>query len=149
MKKFRFGLRPVSVIRAHKASRAREVFASAVHDYVRAEEDLAAIRARVAQFAATIFASRRERFEASEHAIYLAGYRRECAAEIPGERAVFAARAEMEHRRCEYLDARRQLEAVNKLEEKGREAHRVAAAREEQAAFDDRRPGIRRAFSMP
>jgi flagellar FliJ protein len=147
MKKFRFGLRPVSVVRAHRESRAREVFAASVHAYVRSEEDLASIRARVAEFGASIFASRRERFEAAEHAVCLAGYRRECAAEIPAERAVFAARAEMERRRAEYLDAHRQLEAVNKLEEKGRKAHRAASAREEQAAFDDRSAHARNAFN--
>jgi flagellar FliJ protein len=147
MKKFRFGLRPVSVVRAHRESRAREVFAAAVHAYVRSEEDLASIRARVAEFGASIFASRRERFEATEHAICLAGYRRECAAEIPAERAVFAARADMERRRAEYLDAHRQMEAVNKLEAKGRTAHRAAAAREEQAAFDDRSAHARNALN--
>jgi len=146
MKKFRFGLRPVSVVRAHREARAREVFASAVHAYVRSEEDLAAVRTRVAQFGASIFASRRERFEAAEHAICLAGYRRECAAEIPAERAVFAAKAEMEKRRAEYLEAHRQMEAVNKLEQKGRAAHRAAAAREEQAEFDDRSAHARSAF---
>jgi flagellar FliJ protein len=147
MKKFRFGLRPVSVIREHRESRAREVFANTVHAYVQAEEDLAAVRARIAEFGATIFASRRERFEAAEHAICLAGYRRECAAEIPAERAVFAAKAEMDKRREEYLDAHRQLEAVNKLEEKSRAAYRLAFNREEQAQFDDRRPLARKALT--
>jgi flagellar FliJ protein len=139
MKKFRFSLRPVSVVRAHRESRAREVFATSVRVYVRAEEDLAGVRKRIAEFGATIFASRRERFEAAEHAICLAGYRRECAAEIPAEAAVIAARSEMERRRVEYLDAHRRMEAMTKLEEKGRAAHRRAAHREEEAEFDDRR----------
>jgi len=143
MKKFRFGLRPVSVIRAHRETRAKEVFSLSVRAYVRAEEDLAAIRQRIAAFGATIFTSRKERFEASEHAICLAGYRRECAAEIPAEQVVVAARAEMERRRQEYIEAHRQLEAVAKVEEKGRAAHRLAANREEQAEFDDR-PRFRR-----
>jgi flagellar export protein FliJ len=147
MKKFRFGLRPVSVIRTHRETRAREVFAAAVHAYVRTEEDLAAVKARVAEFGATIFASRQERFEAAEHAVCLAGYRRECAAEIPAERAVFAARAEMERRRAEYLDAHRQLEAVKKLEEKSRAAHRLAMNRLEQAEFDDRASHARSALN--
>jgi flagellar export protein FliJ len=146
MKKFRFVLRPVSIVRTHRESRAREVFAASVHAYVRTEEDLAAVRARVAAFGASIFASRRERFEAAEHAICLAGYRRECAAEIPAERAVIAARADMERRRSEYLEAHRNLEAVNKLEEKSRSAYRAAAGREEQAEYDDRSPSARRAL---
>ena len=147
MKKFRFSLRPVSVVRAHRESRAREIFATSVRLYVQAEEDLAGVRKRIAEFGSTIFASRRERFEASEHAICLAGYRRECAAEIPAEAAVIAARSEMEKRRTEYLDAHRKMEAMTKLESKGRAAHRLAANREEQAAFDDRRYAGRRALT--
>ena len=34
MKRFRFPLRPVTVLRAHKELRAREAFAAAVHAYV-------------------------------------------------------------------------------------------------------------------
>ncbi len=143
MKKFRFALRPVSVLRAHRESRAKEVFSGSVRAYVKAEEDLAAVRQRIAAFGASIFTRRHERFEAAEHAICLAGYRRECAAEIPAEAAVNAARAEMERRRQEYMEAHRQLEAVNKLEAKGRAAYRLALSREEQAAFDDR-PRFRR-----
>jgi flagellar export protein FliJ len=138
MKKFRFSLRPVSIVRAHRETRAREVFAASVQSFIRSEEDLAQVRTRIAQFGATIFASRRERFEASEHAICLAGYRRECAAEIPAEKAVFLARSEMERRRAEYIEAHRHMEAVNKLEEKSRAAHRLDLNREEQAEFDDR-----------
>jgi len=143
MKKFRFSLRPVSVVRAHRETRAREIFSNAVRAYVKAEEELAAVRQRITAFGASIFTSRHERFEAAEHAICLAGYRRECAAEIPAEATVNAARAEMERRRLEYMEAHRQLEAVNKLEEKSRTAHRLALNREEQAAFDDR-PRFRR-----
>jgi len=145
MKKFRFGLRPVSVIRAHRENRAKEVFSQSVRAYVRAEEDLAGVRQRIAAFGATIFTSRKERFEASEHAICLAGYRRECAAELPAEHAVVAARTEMERRRQDYIEAHRQLEAVTKLEEKSRAAHRLEANREEQAEFDDRPRSRRRA----
>ena len=137
MKRFRFPLRPVAVLRAHHESRAREIFAAAVHAYVQSEEHLAGVRARVAQFEATLFAGRRTSFNAAAEVHSLAGYRRECAAEAEAERATFAARATMEQRRADYIEAHRKLEVVERLEAKARAAHRLAAGRAEQAEFDD------------
>ena len=137
MKKFRFGLRPVSVVRAHREARAREVFASAVHAYVRSEEELMNVRTRIAKFGAAIFESRRNTFDADEHAHCLQGFRRESAEEIPAERAVFTARIEMQQRRADYLEAHRELELVKRIEDKTRARHRIACDREEQAEFDD------------
>ena len=137
MKRFRFPLRPVAVVRAHRESRAREAFATAVHAYVQSEKDLALTRARVARFEAALFAGRSGRFSAAAETHSLAAYRRECVAEAAAERATFAARAAMDQRRAEYLEAHRKLEVVRHLEDKARAAHRVAANREEQAEFDD------------
>lgn len=137
MKRFRFSLRPVSVLRAHRESRARELFAAAVRAYVKSEEELARVRARVAEFEAALFAGRRERFTAAGEALSLAAYRRESALEVTAERTVFAARAEMDRRRADYLEAHRKLEMVHRLEEKARLAHRLMANRTEQAEFDD------------
>jgi flagellar FliJ protein len=137
MKKYRFSLRPIAVIRAHKESCAKEEFAAAVRAYVRAEEELAEVRLRISKFAHAIFASRRERFEVGEHALCLAGFRRESASEIPAERAVISARAAMDGKRQAYLDAHREVEVVRKLEEKSRAAYRSACNLEEQAEFDE------------
>jgi len=137
MKRFRFPLRPVAVLRAHRESRAREAFAAAVHSYVQSEELLAATRARVAQLEAALCAGRRERFDAAEEAYHLHGYRREAAAELEAERAMIAARDVMKQRRTEYLEAHRKLEVVRRLEVKARGVYRVATNREEQAEFDD------------
>ena len=137
MKRFRFPLRPVAVLRAHREMRAREAFAAAVHIYVKSEEELAAVRSRVARFEAALFDGRRERFSASDEAQTLAAYRRERASEAETERAMIAARAAMQERRSEYLDAHRKVEVVKRLEEKSRAAHRLECNREEQAEFDD------------
>lgn len=137
MKRFRFPLRPVAVLRAHRELRAREAFGAAVHAYVKSEEDLAAVRARVAQFEAQLSAGRRERFSAADEAHALAAYRHECAAEAESERAMIAARSAMAERRAEYLDAHRKVEVVKRLEDKARTVHRLATAHEEQAEFDD------------
>lgn len=137
MKRFRFPLRSVGVLRAHQEMQARELFASAVHAYVQAEENLAGARARTAAFEAALSAGRRESYRAAEEANSLAAYRRECAAEIEAERAVFAARAEMQQCREKYVEAHRKLEAVQRLEEKARVSYRCEAHRVEQAEFDD------------
>ena len=137
MKRFRFPLRPVAVVRAHRESRAREAFAAAVHAYVQAEEHLAATRTRVARFEAAVFHGRTGSFNAAEEAHNLAGYRCEAAAEIEAERAMIAARDAMNRRRVEYLEAHRQLEVVRRLEAKARTTHRLATNREEQAEFDE------------
>jgi flagellar FliJ protein len=137
MKRFRFPLRPVAVLRAHRELRAREVFAAAVHAYVTAEENLAMARVRVADFESVLSAGRVGRFNAAAEVQSLAAYSRECAVAAEAERAVVSARATMQERRGEYIEAHRRLEVVKRLEEKARLTHRLDANREEQAEFDD------------
>lgn len=137
MKRFHFSLRPLSVLRAYHEQRAREAFAVTVHAYVRSEEDLARVRARVAEFERAVTAGRRERFNPSVEAQNFAGYRRECASEAESGGRVLAARETMDRSRGAYIEAHQKLEVVRRLEEKARAAHRLALAREEQAEFDD------------
>ena len=137
MKRFRFPLRPVAMLRAHQELRAREAFGAAVHAYVITEEEHAIARARVAAFERDLFTGRRERFSAAVEAENLAAYRQESAAEAESERRVFAAREQMDRARTAYLEAHRKVEVISRLEAKARSAHRLESAREEQAGFDD------------
>lgn len=137
MKRFRFALRPVAVLRAHRDSRAREAFASAVHLYVQAEEDLNRTRVRMRALEGALFAGRQQTFRAAEAALLFSDYQRECESEAEADRRVNAARDEMHRRRDEYLEAHRQLEVVQRLEEKARAKHRHEADKEEQAEADD------------
>lgn len=137
MKRFRFPLRPVAVLRAHREIRAREAFAAAVHKLVQAEEDLNRTRVRMHALEGALFSGRSTTYRAAEAALLLADYRRECAAEGEAERQVIATREEMQQRRADYIDAHRKVEVVKRLEDKARTAHRLACDREEQAAFDD------------
>lgn len=137
MKRFRFPLQPVAVLRTHRELKAREAFGVAVHAYMRSEEELAAVRVRVARYEAELSAGRSGQFSAADEARALAAYRQECAAESESERAVAAARTQMDQRRSEYLDAHRKLEVVKRLEEKARTAYRGEVARHEQSEFDD------------
>ena len=137
MKRFRFPLQPVVVLRAHSELRAREAFGAAMLGLVRAEEQLAATRSLVARFAAALSAGRQERFSAAAEAQSLSAYRRECVVEAEAERAMIAARTAMVRRRVDYVDAHQRLDIVERLEARARAAHRVDASRNEQAEFDD------------
>jgi flagellar protein FliJ len=137
MKRFRFSLRPVAILRAHQELRAREAFAASVQAFVKSEQELAATRLRVRQLEAELTAERRDRFSGIDAAEALAAYRRECTAETEAEKAMNAAQQAMQERRMEYVEAHRRLEVVRRLEEKAKALHRYETGREEQAEFDD------------
>jgi flagellar FliJ protein len=137
MKKFRFPLQPVGVLRSHQELRAREVFAAAVHRYVQSEERLSALRQRVAELAEVLFHGRTDRFLAADAAALLRVYRGECNAVMEAEREVIEARDAMATRRQEYIEANRKLKTVQKLEEKARERHRLDGLRSEQGELDE------------
>lgn len=137
MKRFRFPLRPIAVIRAHAELRARETLAAAVHAYVAAEEQLAGTRARAARLAEALAEHRSGLFAPVEAAATFRAYRAECDEEIQAERRVIEARETMQRRRREYFAAHRELKAVQRLEDKARAAFRLEAGRAEQAVIDE------------
>ena len=147
MKRFRFPLQPVAVLRAHREMRAQEAFGLAVQAYGKAETEHVAVRERVTQFERALFAARQQNFSAADQLQALAAYRQECLAENAAEKAMLAALTLMHQRRAEYIEAHRNVEVVAKLEQKARAAHRLDCNREEQAGYDDfavRRSGNRR-----
>ena len=137
MKRFRFPLRPVSVLRAHREARAREAFAAALHRHATAQDDLRRIGVRMRALEAALFNDREKNFRPAEAALLLADYRRECAAESESERLVIVARDAAQKARLEYLEAHRQLEVVNRLEEKAKTAHRLENNKAEQSELDE------------
>ncbi len=137
MKKFRFPLRPVAVLRAHRQTRAREAFAAAVHTYVTAEEQLAFVRARREELGTVMHDGRRTTFSAADEIAFWGAYRRVCEEEIVAERAVIAARAAFEERRRQYLEAHRAMKVVEKLEQKARTAYRRSRERAAQSELDE------------
>lgn len=137
MKRFRFPLTPVKVVRTREKQRAGEQFAAAVRAHGEAVEALAAARLRVARLEEAMRADRGPGFRAAAAALGFAAYRREAAAEEAAGQRAQAARAEADSRRAAYLEARRRLEIVNRLESRARAAHRAAAQREEQAELDE------------
>lgn len=137
MKKFRFPLQPVGVLRTHQELRAREVFAAAVHHYVKTEEKLAALRKRAAELADALFHGRSGRFVAADAAALLRVYRGACQAVIEVEREVIEASDAMQARRQDYIEANRRLKIVQRLEEKARTRHNLAVLRAGQDELDE------------
>lgn len=137
MKRFRFPLQPVAVVRGHEEARAREAFGLAVQAQAAAEVELQGARARTRAFEVALFDGRRGTFLAASEAEALAAYRRERDEEAAAEGRLVRCRQLLEQRRHEYLEAHRRLEVVRRLEVKARASHRLAFNREEQAEFDD------------
>lgn len=137
MKRFRFSLQPLAVVRAHREQQAKEMFASAMQAHARTEENLAGTRARIAAFEAALNAGRQQAFSAASAAEALHAYRAERDLEKAAERTVQVAREAMEQRRIEFIGAHRNLEVVHRLEAKARIVHRAENARAEQSEFDD------------
>lgn len=137
MKRFRFPLRPVAILRSHQEMRAREAFAAAVQALVAAEQALAATRVRLRDLEVQLTSGRAKTFSPQSEVHALAAYRRECDAEAEAVTAMNEAHEAMQQRRGEYLEAHRKVEILNRLEEKARAAHRYETMREEQAEFDD------------
>lgn len=137
MKRFRFTLRPVATMRAHRQLLAREALAAAAVAQRRGEERLAAVRGRITELEDIIRLSRQGSFRAAEAAAFGQAYRRERAAETDAQKQVAAARAAVETRREACVEANRELEVVVHLEEKARTAHQREAQRVEQAEIDE------------
>lgn len=137
MKRFKFPLRPVAILREHHEMRAREAFATSVQAFVKSEQELAAARERLRRLGDELTSGRAVRFSAADEIRALAAYRSECTAEAQAEQAMLAARQAMDQRRGEYVEAHRKVEVVHRLEEKARKQYQYELSREEQAEFDD------------
>jgi flagellar export protein FliJ len=137
MKKFRFPLAPVGILRTHQELRAREEFAAAVHQFVQTEEKLARLRARSAELAELLSSGRTDKYLAAEAASLLRVYRDECQVVVTVEREVAAAQEKMQAKRQAYIEANRRLKIVQRLEEKARANHYLAVQRASQEELDE------------
>lgn len=118
--------------------RAREQFSVAVHAFVVAEENLKALRDRLAALEEVMRKSRAQTFRAADEASYLGSYKAETIAVTKASVEVEKARASMEAARQAWLGTRRDLKVVESLEQKARATYRRDVEREDQAALDDR-----------
>lgn len=137
MKRFKFTLRSVSILRTHKEMRAREALAGAIGALAEAQGRLESVQAGLAEMAAIKSASRLGRFRADEEVNFFRAYVLESAKERESRKQVAAAAAEAETRRNACMEANRELKAVERLEAKQIEQHRAEVFRAEQAEFDE------------
>ena len=137
MKKFRFPLRPVAILREHKQARTREAFAAAVRVFTEAENQLAAKQAEIRDFEKVVNGGRREKFRAADEISFWDAYRRVCDEEKKSEGVVHEARSAMEKSRQIYLEAHRAVKVIEKLEHQARTEHRLGVDREAQLESDE------------
>lgn len=143
MKRFRFSLRPVAVIRAHREGAAKEVYRAALSALTSAEERHASSLARVQTLAAAIDAYRQGTFSPQQAAATARAYSLECQEVARDEQGVMAARQAMLQARETYLHAHRELKVVQRLEDKARVNHLAACRLAEQNALDELSAGRR------
>ncbi|WP_221030029.1 flagellar export protein FliJ [Actomonas aquatica] len=142
MKRFTFSLQAVSTVRVWKEAKAREALAAAVQAYVDAEEHLAALHEEAEELEAIVRRARENHFKPADQAAFLHAYSVAANAIIEGETQVAEANEKLEAARADWRDARAGLKAVEALEKRAREKHRLETAREEQALLDERAAAI-------
>jgi flagellar export protein FliJ len=137
MKRFRFPLGPVLVVRTHAEARAREALAAALAAQAAAEAQLAWRREGITRLGSELTSARRGSFAAGEAESLLRGYDAECRTERQEAGVVANRKTATEQRRGELVTANRALRMVERLEEAARLRHRWAQQRAEQAELDE------------
>jgi flagellar export protein FliJ len=138
MKKFSFPLRSVATVRSLREMRSREQFSAAVKHYVAAEEYLKQLRARLAELEEILRSGRGKTFRPGDEASFLEAFKNETVRATKAAAETTRLRAVMEAARQAWLESRRDVRVIEKLEQKARSVHRREAEREDQAALDDR-----------
>jgi flagellar protein FliJ len=138
MKKFRFPLRSVETVRSITELRAREHFSQAVTVHADTVRALVVAREALAGLEDLIREQRRGHFRPAEQVTFSKEI------QVREERVKVATQAEaeaalrLESARAQWVEARKQLRVVEKLEQKARSVHRAECEHEEQALMDDR-----------
>jgi flagellar FliJ protein len=137
MKRFRFPLRPVAILRANRELKAREALAASMAAHAQTEARLAATRARILNLEELVRRDRSGAFLAGAGATFNQAYRREWAAEAEAQRQVNAARAVLDRSRDACVEANRELKAIARLEENARGDYEQLRQRDEQGQLDE------------
>jgi len=137
MSRFRFTLKSVAVVRAHKELLAREALAAATRARAEAQARLGAATLRLVELERLRSEGRTGRFRPADEIAFFLAYRRECAAEAELRKQMAAAVSETEARRAACVEANREVKVMDRLEASAFLAHRTAGFRAEQAEFDE------------
>lgn len=138
MKKFRFPLQSVGTVRSLAELRARERFSTAVQVYIDVEARLQALRTRLAEFEEILRSGRGRAFRAADQVSFLNAFKEDTIRATKLETDVATARQSLEVARQAWLESRRDVRVIEKLETTARRAHRQVVEREDQLAMDDR-----------
>jgi len=138
MKRFKFSLQAVAVLRAHKQLKAQQAMSAAAEGVAKNEAQVAAAHARTSELETMISGARSGPFRPDLQISYLQAYGRERTAEAAAGKALDVARIELAKRRQSLLEAQKQAKVVSQLEVKARSDYRAATLRAEQTEIDER-----------
>jgi len=137
MKRFRFRLQSLLLLRELRESQAAHVLAQKLEHQKRLEQDLAQAQARSESARARLYQAEGKRFAAQDQAAALADFDRTLALEAASEKALQAHEKPLAMARQAWAEAGRDVKVVSNLKGKAEERHRHEAARSEQAQMDE------------
>jgi flagellar FliJ protein len=137
MKRFRFPLQAPATVREVAESRAREACAVAERERGRLAEQVAESGRRLSALREAVAATRTGAFFPREQVAFLEAWRFEGQRAAAAQQALQAADLVLARQREAWLVARRNLKAIQRLEQHARTRHRAAAEHEAQRAIEE------------
>ncbi|HEX2101133.1 MAG TPA: flagellar export protein FliJ [Candidatus Synoicihabitans sp.] len=137
MKRFRFPLQSVATVRAWHERDAREAFGAAMRAYTQAESRVQEERKLAQQTESVLRAGRSKTFRPLEQAAFAAAYQTQLQVVRQVEQARVEAKTAVDRARDAWHAARSKLRAVEQLEHRARQQHRVEQERADQTAMDE------------
>ncbi len=137
MKRFRFRLESVRTLRELAERKARELFGLAQQQVAEATEGLRLAQHRRSELIASIAGTRTGCFRPADQVGGMAALRLAEKQELAAARTLADAEKNRDRVREDWLLARRNLQIIQKLEERARFAHRDAADKAEQSLLDE------------
>jgi len=137
VKKYKFPLKSVAILRAHRELVAREALAAAGRVCTALEMRLNAARMCLNEMEQLRSAARSGCFRPADDVAFFHAYRAQWASEGDLQKQLAAAAAEADARRDACVEANREVKAIERLESTAVAAHRAAGFRAEQAEFDE------------
>lgn len=137
MKQFHFSLEAVLRVRAEQLEKTRQTFAEGLQWRARAASSVAQAQAEIDSCHEALTARRECRTTRTDQLLFLNAlqYQQSLLRSLQDE--LVRAERELEIRRTAMIFAQRKLDALEKLKERKREAHRAAAKRREETMMDD------------
>lgn len=137
MKRFRFRLESIRNLRAMREREVRQALAAALNRLNEAEASLAAVHARDAALATALREARTERFNPSVHIAGARAMERLAVEVAEAQKIRHDAMLARHTAHQEWLAARRDLQVLERLEERDRLLHHAEMLRVEQAEIDE------------